>query len=120
MIRTITTDTATLPALTDREKIAIDALAAMFPLADQKNANELRLKSIRAGGISEYLRMADHFLIREANILDTARRAVDALGGTHDEGEYGIGFDEALNLAIAELDKLGTKDRFQRGKDFVG
>jgi hypothetical protein len=43
--------------------------------------------------------------------LDRAWRAVDALGGTHatDKREWGVGYDEALALACAEIEKLGGR-----------
>jgi hypothetical protein len=43
--------------------------------------------------------------------LDKAWRAVDALGGTHatDKREWGEGYDEALTLACAEIEKLGGR-----------
>jgi hypothetical protein len=43
--------------------------------------------------------------------LDRAWRAVDALGGTHakEMREWGVGYDEALTLACAEIEKLGGR-----------
>jgi hypothetical protein len=43
--------------------------------------------------------------------LDRAWRAVDALGGTHakEMHEWGVGYDEALTLACAEIEKLGGR-----------
>lgn len=48
-----------------------------------------------------------------AHPLDVAYRAIDALGGTFDPADQrAAGYDEALGLALAAIEKLGGRPRF--------
>ena len=43
--------------------------------------------------------------------LDQAWEAINALGGwVADKDEHGHGFNEAIDLALAEIEKLGGRD----------
>ncbi|MCB8880083.1 hypothetical protein ACELLULO517_07540 [Acidisoma cellulosilytica] len=90
-------------AMTAKQRMIINLLDAGYALPENAEA------------------LADFILQREANILDTARRAVDALGGSYPaDDEHGEGYDEALGDVIQELEKIGAKDRYLRGQEFVG
>lgn len=45
-----------------------------------------------------------------ATDLDRAWEAINALGGVDDDNTYARGFNDAIGLALIEIEKLGGRD----------